>query len=68
MRTFRFRSLTQLERCMEDLEVADSLMDYEEDVDALELTIYDEDAANAEADIDEIIAQHDGNEITDASR
>lgn len=66
MRTFRFKSLEKLERCMEDLEVADSLMDYEEDVDALELTIYDD--PDIEVDFEDIIGEHDGVEITDASR
>ncbi len=66
MRTFRFKTLDQLERCTEDLEVADSLMDFEEDVDALELTIYDD--PDVDCEFEDIIGQHGGNEITDASR
>ena len=66
MRTFRLPSLDKLERCMEDLEVADSLMDYEEDVDSFEITIYDD--PDVDCDFEDIVGQHGGHEITDASR
>ena len=64
MRTFRFETLQALEDCMCEIDAVDSLLDYEEDVDANEMVIYDE----IDVDMEQIIGQHGGNEITEASR
>lgn len=63
-RVFRFQSLADLEGCIVEVECADILVDFEEDVEAVTLTFYDD----LDTDMEETIGESGGVELTDASR